>query len=283
MKHGFIVFESDTHAGHREGLCPEKVEYIEDGELTEVYPERTATQKRLWNLREANIEKLPELLKRKPWIYCHMGDQTQGNKYIDSLHKIHDWEQVTLAEFNTIPIAQIKPAPKYMYFAKGTPSHANGMDRELEVRYNMRFPKMDIRTVWHELIDFGGFTIDAKHHGPPGGNRNWTKGNSAFHYLKSEMMDEFSMGSFPARLYARGHIHTQLRAGCEIKNRGQWNQSELITIPSMCGIGCFERQVVKNLKTVTNGWVIVEIRDGRIYEKHDWAQTVDIRTRKVIE
>lgn len=283
MKHGYIVIEGDTHAGHRHGLCPSvmTVKDKDDGEDVDIYPNLNAVQKRLLAIREANLSKLPELVKRKPWLYIHMGDQVNGEKYIDDAMEIGRYKQTMIAYHNMAPILDLNP--KYVRIAAGTPSHDNDTDLILADYYQQHYPKLDIRTAWHGLTAFHGYRIDHKHHGPNGGYRNWTKGNAAWHYLRSEVMDECNAGREPPSLYLRGHIHVDLWVTFRHKWRGKWYTSDLVTVPSMCGVGCYARQAIRNLKSVTNGMTIIEIRDDRLYDVHWWADTQNLRYEEEIE
>ena len=56
----------------------------------------------------------------------------------------------------------------------------------------------------------------------------------------------------------------------------------MITVPSMCGIGCYERRAVKNLSRLTNGMTVVELRDNHFYDFHHWHDTIDLRFEETI-
>lgn len=271
----FIVIETDTHAGHKHGLCPRVIETNEDGEY---YPALTSTQTRLLELREQNFARLTELIKRKKWLYIHGGDQTQGNAHRDSLMTGRMSDQLAIARGNMDPILAMKP--NHIRIVKGTNSHefeeGNAADI-LHHSYRERYPKLDIETIWHGLTDFDGFRMDYKHHGVSGGSRQWTYTNTAHSYLRSEMMTELNWGRTPPQLYVRAHIHIDLIATEDVKHNGKWYQSKLITVPSMCGIGCYERRAVKNLSRLINGMTVVEVRDDRIYDIHQWHDTSDLR------
>jgi hypothetical protein len=271
----FVVIETDTHAGHKHGLCPRVVETNEDGEY---HPSLNATQQRLLVIRETNLEKLKALKKRRKWLYLHGGDQTQGNKYQNDLMTGRMANQLMVAFFNMLPVLEMKPT--YTRIVKGTNSHEFEEGNASDILHNsycMKFPKLDIKTVWHGLTDFDGFRIDYKHHGPTGGYREWTKTNSAHLYLRSEMMNELSWGRIPPQLYIRAHIHVDLVACEHVKHNGKWYQSYLVTVPSMCGVGCYERRAIKNLSRITNGMTVIEILDNKVWEIHQWHDTMDLR------
>ena len=235
-------------------------------------------------IRQANLARLRGLVKRKPWLYMHLGDQTHGDKYVDSdTAQAGEYEQTAIAYANMIPVLDMKPTA--VRIAMSTPSHAFGgnADKVLHGSYRMHYPELDIRTGWHGLTNFKGFSIDHKHHGPRGGSREWTKTNSALLYLKSEAEGEMRAGRKPPDLYLRAHIHVDLMATYAYEWRGQWHETRLITLPSMCGVGCYARQTIINLKSVTNGMVIVEVRNDRFYAAHRWTDTQDLRYEEVIK
>jgi len=276
----FIAIETDTHAGHKHGLCPRVVETNEDGEY---YPALTATQTRLLEIREKNLEALKDLVKRSKWLYMHGGDQTQGNTHRDSLMDGRMANQTMVAFHNMRPVLEMNP--NHIRIVKGTNSHEfeeGNIADILHNYYRMSYPKLDIKTVWHGLTDFDGYRIDYKHHGVSGGSREWTKTNTSHNYLRSEMMTELGWGRIPPQLYVRAHIHIDLVVCEDVKHNGKWYRSQLITVPSMCGIGCYERRAVKNLSRLVNGMTVVELRDNRFYDFHHWHDTIDLRFEEQI-
>ena len=284
MKHGFIVLESDQHAGDTHGLSPEVLTVKDDqGKDVEIHPSLTATQKRILALRRANIATLPTLVGRKPWYYLNLGDQVQGNKYIDPGMQIGRYKQALIALHNFREIASIKPAPKCIRIADGTLSHDEDIGRLLHNQYAGEFSKLDIRTAFYGLSSFQGFTVDHKHRGPAGGSRNWTKDNSAYLYLKSEVKDELAAGRKPPNLYVRGHIHVEIFVTYNYLWRGNWHTSHLITVPPMCGAGSYAKNVVANLKEITNGWLIPEIVNDVIVYVHRFVDSEMLRYTEVIE
>ena len=271
----YIAIETDTHAGHRHGLCPRVIVTNEDGEY---YPSLSATQVRLLEIREKNLDALKQLKKRDKWLYLHGGDQTQGNAHSDSLMDGRMANQTMVAYENMKPVLEMKP--DYTRIIKGTNSHEFEEGNSANILHNyyrMSYPKLDIKTVWHGLTDFQGFRIDYKHHGVSSGSREWTKTNTAHSYLRSEMMTELNWGRIPPQLYVRAHIHVDLVVCEYVKHGERWYKSYLVTVPSMCGIGCYERRAIKNLSRATNGMTVIEILDNKVWEIHQWHDTVDLR------
>ena len=285
MRQSYLVLEADGHSGHKQGLSPSKITVTNPDKAKdeEIPMELSGVQQRLLSIRTANIHRLKSLVKRKDWMYMHLGDQTNGGKYIDDAKELGSYKQTAIAYANMVPILEMKPS--CVRVAMSTPSHAYGGDADLVLhnQYRMHYPGLDIRTGWHGLTNFKGYRVEHKHHGPKGGYREWTKTNSALLYLKSEAEYEMRQGRKPPDLYVRAHIHVNLMATYTYEWQGQWHETRLITVPSMCGVGCYARQTVINLKSVTNGMIVVEMRDGRFYDTYRWTDTQDLRYEEVIE
>ena len=145
MKVSYVVFESDSHGGHRQGLSPSSITVLDPDTAEEI--ERpialSPTQERLLAIREANLARLSETVHRKRWMYMHLGDQTNGDKYDENADP-RTYEQTAIAYYNAVPILALKPTAAR--FAFSTPSHAYGgsADKILHNAYRMLFPKLDI-------------------------------------------------------------------------------------------------------------------------------------------
>lgn len=289
MKISYAVFESDPHGGHKQGLCPESIKVLDPDTAEEVDRplHLNPTQTRLLAIRQANLARLAELVHRKRWLYMQLGDQTQGGKYPDDAFEVGEYEQTAIAYANMEPVLSMSPTAAR--FAMSTPSHAfgGGADKILHNAYRMHYPKLDIRTGWHGITHWqaggGDFVIEHKHHGPHGGYREWTKTNSAYLYLKSKVERSIKAGRRPPDLYVSGHIHVNLMATYAYEWHGQWREARIITIPPSCGVGCYARQAVLELESVTNGMVVVELHDGRFYDVYNWTDTQELRYEEVIE
>lgn len=283
MKHGFLVFESDPHAGHKEGLLPETVDLMDQfGKIHTIETNLSATQRKLLNIRNENIGRLPDLVKRAPWALWVLGDLTQGTRYHDDVSENDNVTQGNIAFQNMYNLAQMKPRPKFIRAMRGTPVHSP-VDKMLATRFLERKIHPDILMPWYSRVAWKGFIVEAKHNGPARGARFWTKSNPAYHFLRDQVMQEVDDGHIPAHLYAYGHIHEERQVPYRHKSKGRWYDSMLLTIPSMCGSGTYARKAVANMRSVTNGWTIVEVKDNRIYEIHDWTHTQDLRHHEVIE
>ena len=287
MPKSYLAIETDTHGGHRHGLCnPETILYEEDqeGNILERNPNMTATQQYLWDLRVNNIAALTTKANGERIDYLHAGDQTQGNKYMSEVYSTVMSDQIAIAYANMWPILDI-PNVANARFVKGTQSHEYGegtTGNMLQTLYTQKYPDKNIRHTWHSLLNINGLTVDLAHHGPFPGSRAWLKGNVARYYLRDKMYADLLAHKEPARLYIRGHYHEEVWETLRIKTNGKWHISTLIVVPSMCGMGVYARQATRSSHKISNGMVIVEHDEGRIVDM-DWlVKTLDIRTKEVL-
>lgn len=282
-----LTVETDTHGGHRQGLCnPDTVipDSTPDGEYYEYTPNLTATQKYLWDLRETNIRTLVEWTKDERLDYLHAGDQTQGNKYMSELVSTATHAQVFIAMANSDPILKLTNL-NAARFVHGTQAHEFGEGTTghlLQQMYAEKYPDKNIKLAWHYLLDFNGLTVDLAHHGPFPGSRSWLKGNVARYYLQSHMMAELLAGKEPPKLYLRGHYHEEVWETVRIKTNGKWHISTIMVIPSMCGMGVYGRQATRSAPKVTNGMVMIKHEDGNILDARWETKTLDIRTKEML-
>lgn len=284
MKSDWLVIETDTHGGHRQGLLnPDTTLYDEgeEGELVEYSPGMTATQKYLWKLRKHN---LAQVAKLNSFSYFHLGDQTQGKRYVSEWVGTRESDQIEIAYMNAKPIMDM-PNIKTARFAMGTASHEFGEGTApilLQKRYKAEHRGLDVKTVSHGLCEVAGVSVDYAHHGPYPGSRSWLKGNVARYYLRDRMMAELMSGNEPADLYLRGHYHEMVWETVRINTRGRWFQSTLLILPSMCGLGVYARQSTRSTPKLSNGMVLVQILYNKIIDVHWLVKTLDIRTKEVL-
>jgi hypothetical protein len=283
----YLAIETDTHAGHRQGLCnPETVipEETPDGEYYEYTPNLTATQKYLWDLRENNIRALEEWAGGERIDYLHAGDQTQGGRFKEELVSSSTHAQLFIALANSQPVLSLKDIIAAR-FVHGTQSHEFGegtTGKLLQEMYADKYPEKNIRHAWHYLLDFDGLTVDMAHHGPFPGSRTWLKGNVARYYLQDRMLNELIAGKEPPKLYVRGHYHEEIWETVRIKVNGGWHISTLIVVPSMCGLGVYGRQATRSSPKVTNGMVTIKHEGGNIIDMRWNTKTLDLRTKEVL-
>lgn len=283
----YLAIETDTHAGHRQGLCnPETVipEETPDGETYEYTPNLTATQKYLWDIRESNIRALVEMAGGERIDYLHAGDQTQGGRFMEELVSTATHAQIFIALANSDPILSL-PDVNTARFVHGTASHEYGegtTGKLLQDMYKGRYPDKNIRHAWHYLLDFSGLTVDLSHHGPFPGSRTWLKGNVARYYLQDRMMSDLLAGKEPPALYIRGHYHEEVWETVRIKTNGKWHISTIAVIPSMCGLGVYGRKATRSAPKISNGMVVIKHENGKVLDVEWLTKTIDLRTKETL-
>jgi hypothetical protein len=122
------------------------------------------------------------------------------------------------------------------------------------------------------------FMVDASHHGPAAGSREWLKGNVARFYLRDLMLVEISMGYKPPNLVLRGHVHEYLREVLVHLAGDKEYESQLMLLPSYCGVSDYARKATKSEFILRNGLVVFELVDGIIYRVYLFTKVQDVRT-----
>ena len=281
MKRRIIAYISDTHAGHMHGLAnPETILIAQkkNGDLYEYHPKLNEIQKYLWGVYTDGIAETSTLANGDEIVLIHGGDPTAGVKYIDALSEITIENQVALAVANLEP--WLKEGVKRMRIVAGTGSHefndgsATGLIRRIFEKY-----KIDIKAVYHGMLNVDGFLIDYAHHGPGPGIRAWTRGNVARHYTRSLMIQELANGDQPPDLVLRGHYHERVKELVILGNYETW----IFIAPSLCMPDAYTRQVTRSIYRIRNGVTAFELVDGRLVDIHAYHRMVDIRTREIIE
>jgi len=283
-KRTILATMSDSHGGHILGLANPETE-LQDDERGYYNPELNPYQIYLWNkIYLPAIEDTVKLAEKDNIYLFHIGDATQGNKYPNEQMTTRPADQFRLAKWNLMPWLHYKNV-KAVRIAKGTSSHAFGEGTSeilLEDVLSDKYPKIDIRTVYHGLAEIGGIKIDYTHHGPGQSIRKWLEGNTARYYLRDKMWKEILAGNIPPELFLRGHFHEYIREILEIQQGKDWYESMLVVVPSLCGIGDYARQITKSVYQITNGIIVFEIINGQIYQTYKFIETIDTRTKEAL-
>lgn len=278
-----IAAFGDTHGGNSLGLLnPETV--LEDGHGNKYHPQPNETQRYMYDLYKGNVKSVFDLADGDDVVALHLGDSTQGLKYLNGLYTTSVGDQIVIAECNMYPWYEHKNL-KAVRLVAGTSSHVFGdgtsektVDRLLQYKY----PSVDTRAVVHDYAEIADIHLDLAHHGPSQGRRFWLKGNNARLYLQDYMMTELSFGHAPAHIVFRGHYHSYLREFYERTFGGKTYGSWIITLPSYCGLGEFAVQISESAFMVTNGLVACEVINGQLHQTFFYGKTIDTRTREKI-
>ena len=322
MTRTIVVWFGDTHGGHRLGLMkPGLTLYQEDefGNLHPWQPTLTATQHYLWNLYLDDIAAVGDLAAGDPIIAYHVGDLTQGMKYRDQLVSSRLADQFIIARHNIEQWFALDNLTR-LDLIVGTPSHTFAeatapilVKEILEARTDL-----PIHVVYHARPTIQNVIFDAAHHGPSSGIREWTQGNQLRYYLRSLMIHDVLRGRHPPHLVLRAHFHkywpenVRIRlshvllaflrlletaratdgtiAGLSLEDLWTHNlntitvyESQIILLPSYCGMGEHGRKATGSSSTLSNGLVAAEIIDGHLHHVHVFETELDIRSTETIQ
>lgn len=281
-----IAVLSDTHGGHKLGLCvPEvKLQNLENGTVYEFYPELTESQKFMDQVYTWGIDETIKLAEKDDIILLHDGDPTHGKAPFLQTMTTRMSDQILIAQANIERWLQYKNV-KTVRFAVGTGIHelGEGSSSILISNYLLgKYPKIDIGVVYHGLLDINGFLIDYAHHGPFTGSRKWLEGNELRYYLRSIMMGEIMEGRTPPHLVLRGHYHVYRKEYLEICANGNVYESYALVLPGFTFKDDYTRRATRSEFKQTVGMMAFEIINGHLYKTHKFTQTVDIRTRETL-
>jgi len=313
------VWAGDTHGGHRLGLMkPGTILYQEDeqGNLSARTPKLTATQDYLWDCYQKDIQSVIELANGDPILFYHVGDLTQGKKYVDQLVSSRTADQIIIAAGNLKPWLQI-PNLQKMILVVGTRSHIfSEATSPILVREMLQpqHPDTPIDVIYHDRPTIQGVIFDIAHHGPSSGIREWTQGNQLRYYARSLVLHDILRGRHPPALILRAHFHKlwpetvrvrvseSVLAFLRILERGPdaypdlpaaiadttrqtilVHQASIVLMPAYCGLGEYGRQATGSSPTISTGLIAAEIIDRRLHHVHPFERELDIRHCEVIE
>lgn len=287
MKRNLIVVISDPHCGNIYGwINPEtELDIIDElGNEVKYRPKVNEIQKFLWgDITVPALERLKSLAGKDPIAVISTGDVTQGNGHKEELVTTRIADQNFIAEAAFLPFIELKNT-KIARFVLGTGIHEFGEGSAsitVAKLLQNKFPKKDIKPLYHGLADINGFTIDYSHHGPNTGSRQWLEGNEARYYLRNLMMKDLSIGKSPPNLVLRGHYHERTKEYLSIVWQDTEYESWIYVMPSMCMIGDFGRKATKSRHLITNGIIIFEVINGRLHNTYEYKRTLDIRTKEI--
>lgn len=286
MKRRIIAVVSDSHAGHKLGLCNPKteLEQIENGKVIKYYPQISETQKFMWNVYLWGINETIKLAGNDEIILIHNGDPTHGKaSFLETMStKLSD--QLLIAQAN-IELWLQYPNIHIIRFAAGTGLHELGeASAQILIANALRgkYPDKDIGVVYHGLLDIDGFLIDYAHHGPNVGIRKWLEGNELRYYLRSIMIGEVLEGRTPPHLVLRGHYHVYRKEYLEMTANGQTYESWAIILPGFTFKDDYTRRATRSEFKQSIGIIAFEILDGHLYRGYRFTKTADVRTKEIL-
>lgn len=280
IKRNIVLGISDPHSGFTLGLTNPETTLVDTHGIEKPIPELSESQKFIWDTYTQGLQKTEELAGGDPIHVVVNGDLTHGNRHISQQVSTRLADQPIIGMWALMPALRLKNVKSGRIVA-GTGAHVFGeASSEILATALLRdkFPKVNLRTLYHGVADVEGFVIDYSHHGPHPGIRNWTRGNVARLYLQSAMMTELDSGSIPPNLYVRGHYHAYTKVWHGLSRMGNWYESWLVIMPPLCLPGDWTIQATQSVPRVSVGVVAYEIVNGKLLDVHPFLQTLDLRT-----
>jgi hypothetical protein len=279
-----ILILSDMHSGHKLGLLnPETIIEMEDenGNIDKHSPEMTKAQEYLWGIYKWGLKEVKKLAGKSPIYAWHNGDLTQGSangKYPNSTVTPRDSDQIAIAFYNLLPLMRLKNLRSFrMIYGTGWHVFNDGSSERIVANMlKMQYPKIDIKSMYHNLTDIGDAWIDISHHGPNQSKRIWLEGNVARFYLRDLILKAVVDKSPVPKLVARAHIHQKI----DIPDNIHGIESRLIVTPSFCFITEYARKVMQSTSSIENGMVAFEVMDGELSKPYWFTKKKDFRTRE---
>lgn len=283
QQRAIIAVVSDTHGGFTLGLCNPEVVLYDEGETGEIIPYKpklSSSQVFLWRHYQDSIAKIMTLAGDDELFLIHNGDLTHGNKHASTLVSNRIGDQILIGQANMEPW-YAAPTLKTVRMIVGTEAHnfGKGSSELLATKYlHDVHPNVDTSAAYHSLLSIKGVLIDAAHHGPYPGSREWLRGNVARFYLRDMVMKALMRGKEPARIVLRAHYHSYVRETLYAGGK----EYSLIVTPSYSMLGDYSHQAARSPEEVTVGMVALEIIDGELVKVHELMETLDIRTKEVL-
>jgi hypothetical protein len=280
----FVVTQfGDKHGGSKLGLMHPEVR-LRDSQGNSYIPEMNEAQKYLHELHEKHVDQVLEFADGDDLYVIDLGDVTQGNKHQPETFSTRIADQLQIGRANFWYWLKYKHL-KAIRLVVGTPAHNFGEQTAEEIVIDLLQPDspgVDMKVLYHGLLDIKGVLFDYAHRGPSAGKRNWLKGNEARYYLRSLMEDEIHIGNTPPHLVTRGHYHSFVEEYLSIQFKETMYKSWLYTLPSYCLLGEYAINITGSQYLISNGMIATEVIDGQIGKTNIYKQTLDIRTKETI-
>jgi hypothetical protein len=275
----FAVLHSDPHFGYRFG-------YMKPGTVLEAFdeadgdlePELTATQRVLAKWNDEDFENVNALVDGRPSVYIVEGDVCHGT-WVGETVSPRLADQPDMAVQGLTRWVQRKGVAK-VRFVKGTAvhSHKHGSLELLTARLLRATTGKDVRAYYHMVLPFDGVSFDLAHKGPPPGKRQWLDANELRLYVRNIMMRSLINGYRPPHVIVRGHFHERRFAHVHEHLDDRVVDSWGVIMPAYSIFKDDWTNHATQAKSHMNaGTVVVEIRDRKVLNIHDFTHTYDLR------
>lgn len=278
----------DTHAGSTFGLLHPNTELereTETGDIVKYNPDLTEIQRFLfYKVYQPAIQEAIKFAGTDDIHVIHLGDPTDGIKYLDDKYSLKVSDHILIADQNMQEVLQY-PNVKKFRMIDSTHSHTfGGSSEDLLLRLLRRkYPEKDIAYHGHGLYNIKEVDtiVDVAHHGPSSGIRKWLEGNNFRYYIRDIALREMLRKRRPADIYIRAHTHGKLKEFLSIEDNDVWG---FIT-PPMQWPTSFAKQVTNSIYEISVGLLMIEIvlhNNGRKSIYPFWlTKTVDTRTKEI--
>lgn len=281
----FAIMQADLHFGYRFGyLMPGTVLEAFDEEDGDLEPELTATQKVLAKWNDSDYEKTVALTDGRPSFYMMEGDVCHGTIVGDVVSpRLSDQPDMAvqgLARWMKIP------GLKAGRFVKGTwvHSHKHGSLELITARELRAKTGVDVRAYYHMSLTIAGVEFDLAHKGPAPGKRQWLDANELRFYVRSIMERALVNGKKPPAVVARGHYHERRFAHVHEHLESGVVDTWGIILPAYAIFKDDYTNHATQAKSHMNaGTVVVEFRNGKVIEVHDFTHTMDLRRHEILK
>ena len=275
-----IVAEiSDSHAGHRLGLCNPDTELLDD-EGDVYHPRMGKTREYLWERYTDYIGRTVQLAKGDRIIVIHHGDLCHGNRYPEQLTRDSIDEQITISIANLAPWFNIRNVDK-MRLVTGTGAHEFREHSATRLSWRNLRGLGDVAFVSHGQLSIDGAVFDEAHRGASAGIRDWTRGNVLRLYARSIVNRSIKeLDQAPPRIISRGHVHQFAHETVRDWYKGQRTETDVLIVPPLCGLGEHGRGATQSEFILTTGLLAIEIVDGDVRHIHEWVDRLDLRTEE---
>ena len=284
----YLVVISDSHAGHKLGLCSPEVKLQEEdqsGRIVEKPAQLSAFQEYLWGeVYIPAVDTITSITRGHAVVLMHMGDMTHGDGHAEELMSTRIENQIRIGVANMRPLMEM-PGVVAMRAAYGTGVHEFGEGSGALLITDMlkvMYTGIDSANMYHGLAEIEGAGVDYAHHGPGPGLRSWLRGNVAQIYLRDLMFEEILQGKLPPALVLRGHVHEYVNVMQMLPLYGSEVWSRLVVLPSMCGLGDYGRKATRSEFILRNGLMLFAIENTMVVDAVPFFKTLDLRTKEKI-
>lgn len=276
---------SDTHAGKRVGLMHPEVKLVrscDNGGSVKIWtPEMTTTQEWLWSVYSECAQELQDFAGKDEIIVGHLGDVTNGDKHGGNIPDTTLEDQRIIACANLQVLLDIKNVTK-MRIMRGTEAHVPDSAEARVAHWLSVKTGKDVDCANHSRYIIDQEIIDAAHHGPYPGSRDWLKGNVALYHLRDRIYRDRRSGITPATVYGRGHYHQFVHVTLNEVWHEKYHPHHLIITPSFSGLDDYVRKVAKSPPILESGFVVLEFIDDYLTSIHPIIRSIDLRTEEVL-